>query len=99
MWLSKYQYFPKVFVLPPWKAIYVNDAERDHTTDALGLPPKTPGQWSTRQSGTTTSHDASGRSPAPIPVHATSPTDQCSEVVLPHSKKEDLRQLRIDQSA
>jgi len=20
-----------VFVLPPWKAIYVNDAERDHT--------------------------------------------------------------------
>jgi predicted ATPase len=31
MWLSKYQYFPKVFVLPPWKAIYENDAERDHT--------------------------------------------------------------------
>jgi predicted ATPase len=31
MWPSKYQYFPKVFVLPPWKAIYVNDAERDHT--------------------------------------------------------------------
>ena len=31
MWLSKYQYFPKVFVLPPWKAIYKNDAERDHT--------------------------------------------------------------------
>jgi predicted ATPase len=31
MWLSKYQYFPKVFVLPPWKTIYVNDAERDHT--------------------------------------------------------------------
>ena len=30
VWLSKYQYFPKVFVLPPWKAIYVNDAERDH---------------------------------------------------------------------
>ena len=30
MWLSKYRYFPKVFVLPPWKAIYVNDAERDH---------------------------------------------------------------------
>ena len=30
-WLSTYQYFPKVFVLPPWKAIYVNDAERDHT--------------------------------------------------------------------
>jgi predicted ATPase len=31
MWLSKYQYSSKVFVLPPWKAIYVNDAERDHT--------------------------------------------------------------------
>ena len=31
MRLSKYQYCSKVFVLPPWKAIYVNDAERDHT--------------------------------------------------------------------
>jgi predicted ATPase len=31
MWLSKYQYCSKVFVLPPWNAIYVNDAERDHT--------------------------------------------------------------------
>jgi predicted ATPase len=31
MWLSKYQYYSKVFVLPPWKAIYVNDDERDHT--------------------------------------------------------------------
>ena len=31
MWLSKYQYCSKVFVLPPWKAIYTNDAERDHT--------------------------------------------------------------------
>ena len=30
-WLSKYRFFPKVFLLPPWKAIYVNDAERDHT--------------------------------------------------------------------
>jgi predicted ATPase len=30
-WLSKYSYCPNVFVLPPWKAIYVNDAERDHT--------------------------------------------------------------------
>ena len=30
-WLSKYQYNPKVFLLPPWKEIYVNDAERDHT--------------------------------------------------------------------
>lgn len=31
MWLSKYQYCSKVFVLPPWKAIYENDDERDHT--------------------------------------------------------------------
>ena len=31
MWLATYQYYPKVFVLPPWKAIYVNDDERDHT--------------------------------------------------------------------
>jgi predicted ATPase len=30
-WLATYQYYPKVFVLPPWQAIYVNDAERDHT--------------------------------------------------------------------
>jgi predicted ATPase len=30
-WLSKYQYFPMVFLLPPWQAIYVTDAERDHT--------------------------------------------------------------------
>ena len=30
-WLSKYRYFPKVFLLPPWKAIYTNDTERDHT--------------------------------------------------------------------
>jgi predicted ATPase len=30
-WLSKYQCCSKVFVLPPWKAIYVNDDERDHT--------------------------------------------------------------------
>ena len=30
-WLAEYRYYPKVFVLPPWEAIYVNDAERDHT--------------------------------------------------------------------
>ena len=30
-WLSQYPYCSKVFVLPPWKEIYVNDAERDHT--------------------------------------------------------------------
>ena len=31
MWLSKYPYCPKVFLLPPWREIYTNDAERDHT--------------------------------------------------------------------
>ena len=30
-WLSTYRYFPKIFLLPAWRAIYVNDAERDHT--------------------------------------------------------------------
>ena len=30
-WLAKYPYFAKVFVLPPWREIYVTDAERDHT--------------------------------------------------------------------
>jgi predicted ATPase len=30
-WLSKYQYCSTVFVLPPWQAIYINDAEREHT--------------------------------------------------------------------
>jgi predicted ATPase len=30
-WLSQYQYGSKVFVFPPWEAIYANDAERDHT--------------------------------------------------------------------
>ena len=31
MWLSTYQYWSKVFILPPWREIYSNDAERDHT--------------------------------------------------------------------
>ena len=30
MWLAQYPYCSKVFLLPPWQAIYVNDAERDH---------------------------------------------------------------------
>jgi len=28
---SKYPYFPRVLVLPPWEAIYETDAERDQT--------------------------------------------------------------------
>ena len=31
VWISKYHYCSTVFVLPPWEAIYVTDAERDHT--------------------------------------------------------------------
>ncbi|MGH2624177.1 MAG: AAA family ATPase, partial [Sphingobacterium sp.] len=27
----KYRYHPKVFLLPPWKEIYVNDQERKQT--------------------------------------------------------------------
>jgi predicted ATPase len=30
-WLATYRYCSKVFLLPPWRAIYVNDNERDHT--------------------------------------------------------------------
>jgi predicted ATPase len=29
--LAHYNFHPTVFVLPPWQAIYVNDAERDHS--------------------------------------------------------------------
>ncbi len=31
MWLSTYQYGSRVFVLPPWRAIYTNDDERHQT--------------------------------------------------------------------
>jgi predicted ATPase len=33
MWLSNYQYFPKVFVLSSWEANCENDAERGQTFD------------------------------------------------------------------
>lgn len=29
--LAEYVYFPKAFIFPPWREIYANDAERDHT--------------------------------------------------------------------
>lgn len=45
MWLSKYQYCSKVFVLPPWKAIYVNDAERDHTFEHAEWVYSTVQEW------------------------------------------------------
>ena len=35
----------KVFVLPPWKAIYVNDAERDHTFEHAESVNKTAQEW------------------------------------------------------
>ena len=44
-WLSKYQYFPKVFVLPPWKEIYANDAERDHTFEHAELVNRIGQEW------------------------------------------------------
>jgi predicted ATPase len=44
-WLSKYRYFQKVFVLPPWKAIYVNDEERDHTFEHAESVDKVVREW------------------------------------------------------
>ena len=49
MLLSKYQYFPKVFVLPPWKAIYENDAERDHTFEHARLVDRIAREWYVRR--------------------------------------------------
>ena len=45
MWLSKYQYYSKVFLLPPWKAIYANDAERDHTFEHAEWVYKITQEW------------------------------------------------------
>jgi predicted ATPase len=45
MWLSKYQYCSKVFALPPWKAIYANDAERDHTFEHAESVNSTVQEW------------------------------------------------------
>ena len=45
MWLSKYRYCSKVFALPPWKAIYVNDAERDHTFEHAESVYRTTQEW------------------------------------------------------
>jgi predicted ATPase len=36
--LASYPFHPTVFVLPPWEAIYVNDAERDQSfADAVDV--------------------------------------------------------------
>jgi predicted ATPase len=45
IWLSKYQYCSKVFVLPPWKAIYMNDEERDHTFEHAESVYRTLQEW------------------------------------------------------
>jgi predicted ATPase len=45
MWLSEYRYCSTVFVLPPWKAIYVNDAERDHTFEHAESVYRTVREW------------------------------------------------------
>ena len=44
-WLARYRYLPKVFVLPPWKAIYVNDDERDHTFEHAELVNRMVQEW------------------------------------------------------
>jgi predicted ATPase len=44
-WLSKYQYCSKVFALPPWKTIYANDAERDHTFEHAESVYRTVQEW------------------------------------------------------
>jgi len=44
-WLSKYQYSPKVFVLPPWEAIYTNDTERDQTFEQAELVNRSVQEW------------------------------------------------------
>ena len=36
--LTKYPFHRSVFILPPWEAIYANDAERDQTyAEAVGV--------------------------------------------------------------
>ena len=36
--LTKYPFHRPAFILPPWEAIYANDAERDQTyTEAVGV--------------------------------------------------------------
>src|SRR4029453_12535873 len=44
-WLSKYQYCSKVFLLPPWREIYANDAERDHTFEHAESVYSTVQEW------------------------------------------------------
>lgn len=45
VWVAQHRYFSKVFVLPPWRAIYVNDAERDHTFEHAEWVDRITQQW------------------------------------------------------
>jgi len=45
VWISKYQYSSKVFLLPPWQEIYVNDAERDHTFEHAEMVYRITQEW------------------------------------------------------
>jgi predicted ATPase len=45
VWLSKYQYSSKVFVFPPWEAIYTNDAERDHAFEHVEAAHRGVREW------------------------------------------------------
>jgi predicted ATPase len=44
-WLSQYQYSSKVFVFPPWEALYANDAERDHTFEHVEAVHRSVQEW------------------------------------------------------
>jgi predicted ATPase len=44
-WLSQYQYNSKVFIFPPCEAIYVKDAERDHTFEHVEAVHRGVQQW------------------------------------------------------
>lgn len=44
-WLSKYPYWPKVFVFPAWRAIYTNDAERDQTFEQAEAVSRSVREW------------------------------------------------------
>lgn len=43
--LSRHQYHSKAFILPPWEAIYTNDAERDQTFEEAEFVYKKCGEW------------------------------------------------------
>jgi len=44
-WVSRYPYHRQVFFLPPWEAIYTNDAERDQTFEEAVSAHHTLTEW------------------------------------------------------